>query len=97
LNMRFHGQRKGVTDVNLEGQALPGGGLRMTRSAVTLGPSASPSAYRGKILGLDGTRLVASVSDSAGRRLRLGMALSLDPARNRVTGTLNSRPTGGMS
>jgi methionine sulfoxide reductase heme-binding subunit len=97
LSMRFRGQAKGVADVNLEGQALPGGGLRMMRSAVTLGPSARPSAYRGKILALDGTRLVAAVSDPAGRSLRLGMVLSLDPVRHKVTGSLSARPVGGVS
>jgi hypothetical protein len=97
LSMSFRGGASGVADVRLEGNPLPDGGVRMTGSQVTLGPFSRPSAYRGRILALEGSRLLAAVTDSAGRHLRVGMTLSLDPAAQSVTGTVSARPTGGTS
>jgi sulfoxide reductase heme-binding subunit YedZ len=92
LTMRFRAQSNGVADVRLEGEPLPGGGVRMTHSEVTLGPSSRPTSYRGHVLALQGNRLLAAVSDSAGRRLRVGMVLSLDSAAHSVAGTISARP-----
>jgi hypothetical protein len=91
LSMRFRGQSSGVADVRLEGQSLPEGGVRMTQSEVTLGPASRPTSYRGRVLALQGDRLLAAVGDDAGRRLRLGMVLSLDSAAHSVAGTISAR------
>lgn len=96
LSMRFRGQASGVVDVRLEGQPLEGGGIQMTQSEVTLGPTASPAAYRGHVQRLDGGRLLATVSDSAGTSLPLNMTLVLDEASQTVSGTIKAgSPTGG--
>jgi sulfoxide reductase heme-binding subunit YedZ len=92
LKMRFRAESNGVADVRLEGEPLPGGGVRMMQSEVTLGPSSRPTSYRGHVLALQGNRLLATASDSAGRRLRVGMVLSLDSAARSVAGTISARP-----
>ena len=97
LPMRFRGQTSGVIDLRLEGQALAGGGLQMTRSQVTLGPASSPAAYRGSVQTLAGQRVIATASDSAGNALRLRMTLALDNASQTVGGTISATTSANRS
>jgi sulfoxide reductase heme-binding subunit YedZ len=90
LAMRFHGQADGVIDVNLEGQPLEGGGIRMSGSRVTLGPRSSPRSYQGQVLALEGDRIVATVTGSANRSLRVTMSLAIDATQG-VSGTIAAR------
>ena len=65
LNLRLQGQPDGILRIRLGGAALPGGGLRMDRSAVTLGPPGRPGEYQGKVDFLQNSRAARE-----GRQLR---------------------------
>jgi hypothetical protein len=93
LAMRFRGQADGVVDVNLEGQPLQDGGIEMSRSRVTLGPRSSPKSYRGRVLALEGDRIVATVKGPANRGLRVGMSVVIDATQS-VSGTIAARAEG---
>jgi methionine sulfoxide reductase heme-binding subunit len=80
--------------IDLWGPPLPSGGVAMRASAVRYGPAASPAAYTGTIVGLDGGRLVAALRDAAGRRLSLDLTLHIDHASGRVAGMLRARASG---
>jgi Ferric reductase like transmembrane component len=88
LSMSFPG---GVADVLLEGQAAPGGGVSVTSSRVTMGTSTSPRLYRGRVVELNGGRLVARVRDSSGSPARVDLALSVDSGSATVTGSISGR------
>jgi hypothetical protein len=90
LRLRLHGGPGGVLRIRLGGSALPGGGLSMDRSAVTLGPLARPGEYQGKVQFLQDTVLRAEVGDASGRALRLELSLSV--AGQSVNGTVSGRP-----
>ena len=68
---------------------LPGGGLRMDRSAVTLGPARDPARYSGRIQTLANTTMRSLVGSSDGHALRLSIELSLigDAVEGRIHGT----------
>ena len=93
LAMRFRGQAAGVIDVILRGRPLPGGGIYMTRSNVTLGPRSSPRSYRGRVVALQGNRIGATVTGPGSRSLRVDMSVAIDVAQN-VSGTIAVRPEG---
>ncbi len=64
----------------------------MSSSLVTLGTSASPSAYRGRITALEGTNIAARVRSHRGS-LALAAELQIDPRSGAVTGVLSVRPS----
>jgi hypothetical protein len=90
LKLRLNGSPDGTLRIRLGGPPLAGGGLRMDRSAVTLGPPGSPGEYEGKVDFLQDTVLRAKVGSAAGRALRLDVSLSIDG--DTVQGTVNGRP-----
>jgi methionine sulfoxide reductase heme-binding subunit len=90
LSMRLSGGPPGVLRIRLGGQALPGGGLQMDRSAVTLGPPANPTRYRGRIEFLQNARLRALVGSPDGRAARLTVDLSL--GQSTVGGQIQGTP-----
>ncbi len=80
----------------ITGQADGSGGVTMSGSQVTFGPSASPRQYTGKLASLNGTSMNARVRDRAGHNLLL--AIGLRPNGTSVTGTLQvstAAATGG--
>jgi hypothetical protein len=81
-------------DLRLSGQALPGGGLQMSSSSVSLGPSARPSLYRGRVVDLRGNRVVARLRARGARAVLLRLALRIDAA-DAVVGTASARETAG--
>ena len=83
-----------VLDIRLAGAAAPGGGVRMTRSQVTLGPRWDPARYVGRLTALDGTRLSARLTPLRGRALVLNADLALDAASGQARGQVAVRPTG---
>jgi hypothetical protein len=90
LSMRFRGAAPGAADVLLEGQKLPDGGLQMSRSRVTFGSASRPAEYRGRVIALNGNRIVARVQGSGGRFRRLGIVVAI--ARDSsLSGTIVSR------
>jgi hypothetical protein len=62
----------------------------MTSSAVTLGTGPNPRRYRGRIVALNGSRIVAVVSDSSAARLRLDINLRIDTSIGRATGAVRA-------
>ncbi|MEO8687791.1 MAG: ferric reductase-like transmembrane domain-containing protein [Solirubrobacteraceae bacterium] len=92
LRMRLQGGPPGVLRLRLGGQALPGGGLRMERSAVTLGPPGDPARYSGRIESLRNNVLSALVGSSDGRAVRLTVELALQGVS--VAGQVRATPVG---
>jgi Ferric reductase like transmembrane component len=92
LPLTIQGAASGRIDVRLVGLPVPGGGVTMQSSAVTLGPAPQPALYRGRIAALAGTRMVAVVRSADGRAERL--ILSLVPRDGGgVGGTVSARRT----
>ena len=90
------GAGRGVLDIVISGQADAGGGVAMSSSSVTFGPTGAPRTYTGQLDALNGTTMSARVSDAAGHTLRLD--ISLQPNGNAVTGALqvsSARPGEG--
>jgi methionine sulfoxide reductase heme-binding subunit len=90
LTMRSTRGLAGVLRIRLGGQATTGGGLAMTRSAVTFGPPSAGERYRGRVSALDGSHLRALVGTSAGRAVELHVNLALNGGA--VTGALRGIP-----
>lgn len=74
--------------IRLQGVPLDDGGVQMNASGVAFGTTAAPNEYVGTITALQGTQLVASLHDAAGRELALQIALHVDQATRSVTGTV---------
>jgi hypothetical protein len=64
----------------------------MTASGASYGPSSFPNAYVGKIVGLEGSRILLSLNGQ-GKGLSLRVDLRLDPATGSATGTVQGNPT----
>jgi hypothetical protein len=77
-------------DVRLEGQPLDGGGVRVQRSQVTLGPPSDPARYIGDVVTLDDTTLDARVQPAHGQTVRVHAILDLSGGR-RVSATVSGR------
>ena len=78
-------------DVRIDGQPFGGGGVEMTSSAVTLGTSATPALYSGRVTALQGTSIQARVSSTRGSLVLLAR-LQINPSSGSVTGTLTAQP-----
>jgi hypothetical protein len=94
LKLTIAGQSLRALDVRIDGRPLSGGGVALSSSVVTLGTSASPSLYRGRITGLEGTNIAARLSSPQGS-LALVTQLQIDPRSGAVTGALAARPGEG--
>jgi Ferric reductase like transmembrane component len=90
LRLRLTGGVHGLLRVRIAGQPSGGGGVLMSRSAVTLGPSSTPGEFKGRVVSLQGSSLEALVGSAAGRALRLRVDLALSEAA--VRGTVSARP-----
>jgi hypothetical protein len=55
--------------------------------------TSTPAIYRGRIVALNGSRLVASVRSGDGHSLSLQVALAVDTGAGTVSGTLAASPT----
>jgi DMSO/TMAO reductase YedYZ heme-binding membrane subunit len=95
VNISGHtnGGDSGVLWIRLRGAPVAGGGVTMTASGASYGPSAFPNAYVGKIVGLQGSRIWLSLN-GATSRLSLLVDLRLDPSTGTATGTVRGNPTG---
>ena len=92
LRLRLVGGPRGALRIRLGGQPLPGGGLRMDRSAVTFGPPREPARYSGRIQTLRDNVLSALVASSDGRAVRLTVAVTL--RGDSVSGQIRGTPAG---
>jgi Ferric reductase like transmembrane component len=88
LAMRLSGGARGAAEVVLRGTPLPSGGVSVQSSRVTIGPLSDPTRYRGTVVQLEGTRLVANVHSGGGSSLRVDFRLALEGGR--VEGTVSA-------
>lgn len=91
----FSGPPAGQLQIEIEGEPLGGGGVSLRSSSVTLGSGSSPAIYRGRIVALSGTRLLATVASADKRSLSLQVNLAIDSGTGTVSGTLAASPTTG--
>ncbi len=92
LSLAVHGQRLDNLHIRIKGPPIAGGGIQMTSSRVTLGPSSNPDQYSGHVTGLEGTDIAATVSDGAGSPLSLIAHLQISPGPGAVSGTVSVSP-----
>jgi hypothetical protein len=88
IDARTSGPVAGRLRATLYGVPLENGGLSMQSSDVAYATAGSGAAYRGQVVSLAGTQITAVVSDSAGRHLRLDLALQINSSSGSVGGTL---------
>jgi sulfoxide reductase heme-binding subunit YedZ len=74
----------GVLWVRLQGVPTEGGGVQMTASGASYGPPGAPEEYVGRIVGLEGTRILLALRHGS-RRLSVRVDLRLD-ALPRISG-----------
>jgi sulfoxide reductase heme-binding subunit YedZ len=77
IALRITGRSRGTLDVRLEGLPLDGGGIRVARSQVTLGPAGDPARYIGRLVSLDGNAFEARLTPARGRAVRVRANLDL--------------------
>ena len=94
VNISGHtsGGNAGVLWIRLQGEPITGGGVSMTASGASYGPAAFPNAYVGKIVGLQGTRILLSLNGQT-NKLSLVVDLQLDSTTGTATGTVHGNPT----
>ncbi len=95
IDARTAGPVAGRLRATLYGEPLAGGGLSMESSDVAYATAGAPSAFRGPIVALDGSRITAVVSDASGRHLRLDLDLRIDSGSGAVRGKLRVRRSDG--
>ncbi len=93
ITTSFTATVSGRLEIEIDGSPLSGGGVAMRSSRVTLGSPPTPVSYRGKIVALEGNRLLAEVRDAEGNRLSLRVILAVNAAAGTVSGTLTASPT----
>ncbi len=81
----------GTLDVTITGQPLEGGGVAMTQGSVSLGPRDEPNLYRGRVVGLQGSRIVAAAQSSDGSAMKLAIDVAIDQASGSVNGTVQAQ------
>ena len=86
----------GVLWLRLQGAPLAGGGVSMTASGASFGTRADPQAYVGKIVGLEGTRVVLALRGRA-RSLDVRLDLQVRQGSSLVTGNVRVRPSAGSA
>ena len=89
MNMS-HGET-GILDVTITGQPLQDGGVAMTQGTVSLGPPGEPSLYTGRVVGLQGSQIVATAQSSDGSTMRLAINVSIDQASGSVNGQVQAQ------
>jgi Ferric reductase like transmembrane component len=89
----FSGPPAGRLDIEIDGRPVGEGGVSLGSSHVTLHSTSTAAVYRGRIVALNGSRLVASVRSSAGHSLSLQVNLAVNAGAGIVSGTLSASPT----
>lgn len=94
LALRLSGGARGRLRIRLAGAPIDGGGLSLTGSQVDLKAAGLASVMQGKIVSLEGQRLLARVAGSGGSALDLRANLNIDSQTGSVSGTLSASPAG---
>jgi len=90
VNAVTRGALRSRLRLDLWGLPLDGGGVQMRASEVRFGPPSAPTAYTGRIVGLDGSHVLVSLRDAAGHSLSLDLTLRIDRVTGHVGGSLHS-------
>jgi hypothetical protein len=93
---RTSGPDPGVLWIRLQGEPVLGGGVSLTASGATFGPAANPQAYVGKIIGLEGSRIVLGLRSSRGA-LDVAVDLRVQPGSTSVAGVVRVGVPSGES
>jgi sulfoxide reductase heme-binding subunit YedZ len=94
------GGAAGILQIVLRGPSDDNGGVQLSSSSVSLGPTAQPGVYQGRVGSLNGGSLTANLTGPGGQRLTLTASLQINRATGHVTGTVratNSGAGGGTS
>jgi methionine sulfoxide reductase heme-binding subunit len=91
ISGRTSGGSSGVLWIRLQGEPIASGGVTMTASGASYGTAAFPNAYVGKIVGLQGTRILLSLNGQTSR-LSLLLDLSVNSTTGTATGTVHGSP-----
>jgi len=86
-----HGGFHGRVHLALRGVPIDGGGVQMSDSVVGLLPTGAGAWYRGRVTGLNGTRILTAVASPSGRSVRVLLNLQIAPS-GAVTGSLHGSP-----
>ncbi len=89
----FSGPPAGRLDIEIDGRPVGDSGVSLGSSHVTLRGTSTAAVYRGRIVALNGSRLVASVRSSEGQGLSLQVTLAVNTGAGTVSGTLSATPT----
>jgi Ferric reductase like transmembrane component len=89
----FSGPPSGRLDIEIDGRPVGEGGVSLGSSHVTLHSTSTAAVYRGRIVALNGSRLVASVRSSEGHSLSLQVNLAVNTGAGTVSGRLSASPT----
>ena len=93
LKLALSGNALNTLYIRIDGRALGGGGVSMLSSSVTLGSTAQPARYRGRVTALAGTNVQARLV-GAGARLGLLAQLQIDPGAGTAAGSVSVQPGG---
>jgi hypothetical protein len=91
MRMNMSHGATGILDVTITGQPLQDGGVAMTQGTVSLGPPGEPSLYTGRVVGLQGSQIVATAQSSDGSTMRLAINVSIDQASGSVNGQVQAQ------
>lgn len=91
MQMNMSRGAAGTLNVTITGQPLEGGGVAMTQGSVALGPNGNPNLYTGRVLGLQGSRIVAAAQSTDGSAMRLNIDVQPDAANGSVSGTVQAQ------
>ena len=80
-------------DIVIVGAPDGSGGVVLQQSQATLGSPGTPSQYQGRIVQLDGSRMVVRLTDGIGRRIDVTVDVAL--AGSQVTGSLSAVAVSG--
>lgn len=83
-----------VLSVELNGRAIPGGGISLERGTVSLGTPTDRGRMHGAVASLQGGDLEASLVGANTGPLSLSLALQIDRAAGQVRGVARIRPSG---
>jgi methionine sulfoxide reductase heme-binding subunit len=87
----LHGHVAGNLRITLWGVPTEGGGVALASSDVAFGADGTTQPYVGRVTGLLGDHVDASLADAQGKHLRLSVDLRLDRSTGAVTGRLDGR------
>ena len=92
IPMVMQGGASGRLDIRIIGQAVPGGGVSLQDSRVTMGPAGNPQLYSGQVVSLNGGDVVVSLARRDGRALQARALLRIDGQASTVSGRVDAQP-----